>query len=485
MSISFQTNYASLVAQNNLNTNSSFQTQTIEQLTSGYRINQSGNDAAGLAVANRYQSSIAELTQGVLNGNQGVTSLQIADGGLSNITTILNRLKTLATQSASTTFSGDRSNINVEFQQLVAEVTQQASNIGLAANGQLNDVNQVYIGGGNIASNSQVTVDLSGTQNQVDAAGLGLTNTSVLGGGTELAGNAVRLDAPGASFLTSSASQAFTFNLTHNNAAISITATVTGGASGLTQSQVLSSLNSQLSSYGINAQVGSDGQLSFGGGTAFTVSTTTAATDQIATSLTSASNNGVYSTAGAASYTGKIETLTFQNGQGTANVSLTAGDTLTTALAKINAQTASIGIYAVANAAGTGVSLQSTGSFTASTTAATGTFTATGAQTITAPTTSSTATGNALAALASINAAVGQLGQIQARVGAGENKLNYAINLANSQITNFSAAEAGIRDADVATAAANLTKASVLQTASVAALAQANSAPQALLKLLQ
>jgi flagellin len=154
-------------------------------------------------------------------------------------------------------------------------------------------------------------------------------------------------------------------------------------------------------------------------------------------------------------------------------------------MAKINAQTASIGIYAVANAAGTGVSLQSTGSFTASTTAATGTFTATGAQAITAPTTSSTATGNALAALASINAAVDQLGKIQSRVGAGENKLNYAINLANSQITNFSAAEAGIRDADVATAAANLTKAQVLQSASVAALAQANSAPQALLKLLQ
>jgi len=90
-----------------------------------------------------------------------------------------------------------------------------------------------------------------------------------------------------------------------------------------------------------------------------------------------------------------------------------------------------------------------------------------------------------LAAVAAINTAIDQLGNVQARVGAGENILNYAINLANSQITNFSAAESGIRDADVATAAANLTKAQVLQQASVAALAQANSAPQALLKLLQ
>src|SRR6266566_5991463 len=106
MSISFQTNYASLVAQNNLNTNSTFQSRTIQSLTSGFRINQSGDDAAGLAVANRYRSSISELTQGVLNANDGVSSLQIADGGLNNITTILDRLKTLATESASSTFTG-------------------------------------------------------------------------------------------------------------------------------------------------------------------------------------------------------------------------------------------------------------------------------------------------------------------------------------------------------------------------------------------
>ena len=485
MSISFQTNYASLVAANNLNIISANQTKTIQQLTSGYRINQSGDDAAGLAIANQYNSSVAELTQGVLNANNGVSQLQIADGGLSNITTILNRLKTLATESASTTFSGDRSNINTEYQQLVNEVTQQASNIGLAAGGTYNVVNQVYIGGGNTAANAQVTIDLSGPQNQVDATGLGIANTSVLGGGTELTGNTVRLDAPGATFLAS-ASQTFTFNLIHNNAATSVTATVTGGASGLTQSQVLTSLNSQLSSYGINAQVGTDGQLSFGGSTAFTVSTTTADTvDQIATTTSTATNDGVYSTAGAATYHGAAETLTFQNGQGTANVTLTAADTLTSALAAINAQTASLGIYAVANAAGTGVSIQSAASFTSSTTAAGGTFTATGAQTTTAPTTSSTATGNALAAITAINTALSQLGPVQSRVGAGENTLGYAISLANSQITNYSATESGIKDTDVATAAANLTKAQVLEQASVAALAQANSAPQALLKLFQ
>jgi len=493
MSISFQTNYASLVATNNLDTINNFQTQTIEQLTSGYRINSSGDDPAGLAVANQYQSSVAELTQGVLNANDGVNTLQIADGGLSNITTILNRLQTLATESASTTFTGNRTNIDVEYQQLVSQVTQQASNIGLAAGGLLNTVNQVYIGGGNTATNSQVEVDLSGPENQVDAAGLGILNTSVLGGGTELTSNAVRLDAPGATFLTN-ASQTFTFNLIDKNAAQAVTATVTGGASGLTEAGVLSSLNSQLAQYGITAQVGSDGQLSFGGGTPFTVSnTTTDVVDPIATATTLANptfgtgtNNGVYSTStGNQTYTPTAETLTFQNGQGSANVTLSGADTLSSALAEINAQTSTLGIYAVANALGTGISFQSDSNFTASTTAAGGAFVNAGAQTIVAPSAAATATGNALAAVAAITAAVTQLGQVQARVGAGENKLTYAISLANSQITNFDATESGIKDADVATAAANLTKAQVLEQASVAALAQANSSPQALLKLLQ
>jgi flagellin len=77
------------------------------------------------------------------------------------------------------------------------------------------------------------------------------------------------------------------------------------------------------------------------------------------------------------------------------------------------------------------------------------------------------------------------LGIAQAAVGKGENQLNYAVSLAQSQISNLSSAESNIRDADVAQQAANLTKAQVLQQASIAAMAQANSAPQAVLSLLK
>jgi len=92
---------------------------------------------------------------------------------------------------------------------------------------------------------------------------------------------------------------------------------------------------------------------------------------------------------------------------------------------------------------------------------------------------------DALAAVSAVASAITKLGNAQAAVGKGQNQLNYAVNLAQSQISNFSAAESRIRDADVASEAANLTKAQVLQQASMAAMAQANSAPQAVMALLR
>ncbi len=488
MSISLQTNVTSLFAEQALNQNTTLEGQAIEQLSSGYRINSSGDDAAGLAVANQYRSTIAELQQGVLNASNGTSILQIVDGGLNNISTILDRLQTLATESASATFAGNRNTLNQEFQSLVQEITRQANNIGLASGGQYNQVNSVFIGGGNNASNGQVSIDLSGSANQVDAAGLGLATTSVAAGGTELSqgtANIVRLDAPGATFLATAA-QTFTLNVYSSNGGAQTHTISVGGSGAQTEAQILSSLNSQLSQYGISASVGSDGQLNFGGGTPFTIKTnTTTDANPIATAASAATNTGVYSVAGQTTYAGAAETLTFQNGQGTATVSLLATDTLASALSKINAQTSSLGIYAIANSGGGGISIQSVNNFTASTSAAGGTFTATGAQATTTPTSTGSVTGNAVAALTAITNAISALGLVQGRVGAGENLLNYASSLANSQITNFSSAESAIRDADVASAAANLTKAQTLLQSTVAALAQANSAPSAILKLLQ
>jgi flagellin len=93
--------------------------------------------------------------------------------------------------------------------------------------------------------------------------------------------------------------------------------------------------------------------------------------------------------------------------------------------------------------------------------------------------------GAATTATDTIAAAVGLLGQAQAAVGKSENILTYSLNLASTQLTNFASSQSQIRDADLAAEAANLSKAQILSQAGVAALAQANSAPQAVLSLLK
>jgi flagellin len=110
---------------------------------------------------------------------------------------------------------------------------------------------------------------------------------------------------------------------------------------------------------------------------------------------------------------------------------------------------------------------------------------AVGAKTVSDPASGSGSTANALAAITSLTAAVTTLGTVQGKVGTGQNKLMYAITLAQSQISSFSAAESRIRDTDVAAEAANLTKAQVLTQASLAAMAQANTSPQSVLALLR
>jgi len=185
MSLSFQTNITSLDAQQNLQVNTNSLDNAIEQLTSGYRINKSGDDAAGLAVANGFRSNITELEQGVRNANDGSAILQTVDGGLNNISNILDQLQQLATQSASGTFSGDRATLNEEFQTLLGEINRQAANIGLASGGgttaasQYNNDLDVYIGGGSSQTTSQVTISLSGSANIVDSGGLGISTDAV------------------------------------------------------------------------------------------------------------------------------------------------------------------------------------------------------------------------------------------------------------------------------------------------------------------
>jgi flagellin len=317
----------------------------------------------------------------------------------------------------------------------------------------------------------------------------------VLGGGTSFSGNTLALNTAGATFLNgASASESFSFNLYANGSAQTVTATVNGAAGGITASNVLSQLNSTLSSYGITAGLDSKGALEFSGSTAFNVTDSATTPGLISPTATATANNSSnfiangQTTFSPVSTAANSETLTFQTGGQTVSVSLssTTGDTVADAIKAINSSTSQFGIYAVENSAGTGIDFQGSSNFTvkdAFTGGTAGVFSGAGSTASTAPTTSDTT--NATTAITAINSAIAALGLVQGVVGAAENTLNYAINLAQSQITNFSSADANIKDADIATQAANLSKSQVLTQTAVAALAQANSEPQAILKLLQ
>jgi flagellin len=132
-SFSVITNLASVNAQSNLySTNIGLRT-ALNRVSSGFRINYSGDDAAGLAVANSYRSDLAVLNQGVRNANDGLSNLQIKDGALDNVSKLLDRLSTLATQSASgQTSSASRVTLNQEFADVLNEITREANVAGLA-----------------------------------------------------------------------------------------------------------------------------------------------------------------------------------------------------------------------------------------------------------------------------------------------------------------------------------------------------------------
>jgi len=236
MPFSIQTNVNALIAQENLRVNSNFQSQTIQRLTSGYRINSSGDDAAGLAIANKFRSDTAELTQGVRNANDGVAQLQIMDGGMNNIGKMLDRLKTLATQSASSTFTGDRSVLNSEYQTLVGEIDRQAQGIGLSTGGHFATQMGVYIGGGTSAAGTadtaNGTVVLNLANSVVDAKALGLVTSDfevVTAGATDIGAGSATSVAAIASANASADSGKATFNVSGPGfASTAITVNITG-----------------------------------------------------------------------------------------------------------------------------------------------------------------------------------------------------------------------------------------------------------------
>jgi flagellin len=128
MPLNINTNVSSLNAQRYLNSNSTQLSKSMEKLSSGYRINRAGDDAAGLALSEKLRSQIRGSQKAQDNVQDGINVLNIADGALQSITDYLQRMRELAVQAGNDTYNtAQRSSMKAEFDQLSSGITQIAN----------------------------------------------------------------------------------------------------------------------------------------------------------------------------------------------------------------------------------------------------------------------------------------------------------------------------------------------------------------------
>jgi flagellin len=172
MPLTVLNNISSLTAENSLSNTQMNLQKTLTQLSTGLKINSGSDDAAGLSIANGMQANIAALTQSQQNANNGVGLLQTADGALSQVTTLLNRAVTLATEGSTSGITSTQATaLNTEFQSILSEVDQigQATNFNGAnvfssnAPTSFTSTQATLTGATVIAANSTVTINDSTT----------------------------------------------------------------------------------------------------------------------------------------------------------------------------------------------------------------------------------------------------------------------------------------------------------------------------------
>ena len=181
MSFSVVTNLPSLNAQSQLvNTNQGLQ-RTLARLSSGLRINSAADDAAGLAIANRHRLDNTGLKVGIRSANDAISKLQIEDGALNNISSLLDRALTLAAQSASDTFTGSRTTLDSEFQSILSEITRNAKAAGLETGNANLNARSVFVGNTQTNTTTAVSFVSFALTSAIDSEGLGVSTQSITG----------------------------------------------------------------------------------------------------------------------------------------------------------------------------------------------------------------------------------------------------------------------------------------------------------------
>ncbi len=498
MATTVLTNVPSLNAQRNLATSSSSLDLSLQRLSSGLRVNSAKDDAAGLAISERFTAQIRGIDQATRNANDGISMAQTGEGALGQAGAILQRVRELAVQSVNSTNSvSDRAALQQEVGALTAELDRIAATTAFNGQKLLDGSNsstfQVGANAGEIITTTTANFRTDSYGNyRIGAQAATATSTK---------GDLTFGSAAGTTLSAAAATNRITAGgLTINGALGTAEIAVAIGDSAKT---VAKAINDKTANTGVTATAKTEFDL-----TAFTANTSY--------SLSMVSNNAASAPVAISFSTGALTT-----------------DGLAAAVNAINDATAKTGVTAMANSAGTGITLlNSTGENITITVASSGgtSLTIGGIATASAATavgvgqlaldsdrsfnvvssvaaadgyflgaaggsnasslqkTSQVDVGTVDAAnrtIAIVDGALQAINGQRAKYGALQSRFETTVANLRTNSENLSAARSRIRDADFAQETANLTRNQILQQAGMAMLSQANALPQSVLSLLK
>lgn len=473
------TNTASLNAQRNLSTSQSALSTSLQRLSSGLRINSAKDDAAGLAISERFTSQIRGLDQAKRNANDGVSLLQTAEGSLASTGNILQRVRELSVQSSNATNSaGDRKAIQAEVGQLLSEADRIS---------QTSEFNGLKLLDGSFGTASFQVGANAGQTIQATTANFRTSNY----------GNNQSSAAPPATTTTGTAYAAVSFDIQGLKKA-TVAVTTTDSAQGLA-----AKINGSTADTGVTATAKTEEEAIFTAAGVYTLAVTadnttasnvtfTVGATADAAGLASAVSafNDVSSTTGVTATLNKAKTglvltnvsgntITLKNESTTSSFTAASMDVTgatTTAAAVVTGDTAKSMGY---------ISMNSDKGFSIGT-VATGSGVKAGAADLQAVSTIDVSTvDGSNKALKILDAALSSVNSQRASFGALQSRFETAVSNLESTSENLSASRSRIQDTDFASETAKLTRGQILQQAGTAMLAQANSLPNGVLSLLR
>ena len=423
MALSVLNNLSALAAENNLNnTQASLQT-VLEQLSSGSQINSGSDNAAGLSLINGLQANSTALTQSATNASEGVGLLQVADGALSQVTNLLNRAVTLATETANGTLnSSQAAAANQEYSSILSEINTI---------GQTTTYNSSQVFTGSASGVNIYTGDSSTTGSSIDNLYFAPLSSSTVG---DSGGNVVQssagvfydLSKDTTGTLTTAAKSTDTiagglkFTVTNADGTTTNFTTTATTLSGLVQEINKDGIPGVTASLTTASAVGDTGVASTDTGILLSNTNSSVVIANGTTALSDTTTAGTVSTY---TSTKATETISYQLGANESTTNLASTDLLTA--------------------------------------------------------------GDAQTALTSINAAISNVAAQRGYLGAQVNTLNAVSQVETTQQQNILAAQNSVQATDYAQATSNLSKYEVLSQTGISALAQANSLQQEVTKLLQ